>query len=38
MSLPVLEHEGVKDIGAGFILEFREPDGIALELMAPAAS
>jgi len=28
-------HEGVKDIGAGFILEFRDPDGIALELFAP---
>jgi catechol 2,3-dioxygenase-like lactoylglutathione lyase family enzyme len=31
-----VEHEGVKDIGAGFILEFRDPDNIALELMAPA--
>ena len=29
-------HEGVKDIGAGFILEFRDPDHIALELNAPA--
>ncbi|GAC1472878.1 MAG: VOC family protein [Chloroflexota bacterium] len=29
-------HGGVKDIGAGFILEFRDPDGIALELFAPA--
>ena len=28
-------HEGVKDIGAGFILEFRDPDNIALELTAP---
>jgi glyoxylase I family protein len=28
-------HEGVKDIGAGSILEFRDPDNIALELMAP---
>ena len=28
-------HGGVKDIGAGFILEFRDPDGIALELFAP---
>jgi glyoxylase I family protein len=28
-------HEGVKDIGAGFILEFRDPDNIALELFAP---
>jgi len=30
-------HEPVKDIGAGFILEFRDPDGIALELNAPAS-
>lgn len=30
-------HEGVKDIGGGFILEFRDPDGIALELMAFAS-
>ncbi|MBC8090451.1 MAG: VOC family protein [Pseudonocardia sp.] len=29
-------HEGVKDIGAGYILEFRDPDNIALELNAPA--
>jgi glyoxylase I family protein len=29
-------HEPVKDIGLGFLLEFRDPDGIALELMAPA--
>ncbi|XMN10621.1 VOC family protein [Streptomyces griseobrunneus] len=28
-------HEGIKDIGAGFILEFRDPDDIALELFAP---
>jgi glyoxylase I family protein len=28
-------HAGVKDIGAGFILEFRDPDNIALELFAP---
>src|SRR5680860_746385 len=28
-------HDGVKDIGAGFILEFRDPDKIALELFAP---
>ena len=26
---------GVKDIGLGSILEFRDPDGIALELFAP---
>ena len=30
-------HEGVKDIGAGYILEFRDPDNIALELFAPKA-
>lgn len=30
-----LAHEGVKDIGAGYILEFRDPDNIALELFAP---
>jgi catechol 2,3-dioxygenase-like lactoylglutathione lyase family enzyme len=29
-------HGGVKDIGIGFLLEFRDPDNIALELMAPA--
>ncbi|MGR8007609.1 VOC family protein [Streptomyces hypolithicus] len=29
-------HEGIKDIGAGYILEFRDPDNIALELFAPA--
>jgi catechol 2,3-dioxygenase-like lactoylglutathione lyase family enzyme len=28
-------HEPIKDIGHGYILEFRDPDGIALELMAP---
>ena len=28
-------HAGVKDIGAGYILEFRDPDDIALELFAP---
>lgn len=32
-----VKHDGVKDIGAGFILEFRDPDNIALELMAPAS-
>ncbi|WP_284225327.1 VOC family protein [Mycobacterium antarcticum] len=30
-----IEHEGIKDIGVGYILEFRDPDNIALELMAP---
>ena len=29
-------HEGIKDIGVGHILEFRDPDNIALELYAPA--
>lgn len=28
-------HAGVKDIGSGHILEFRDPDNIALELFAP---
>jgi glyoxylase I family protein len=28
-------HEPVKDIGAGAILEFRDPDGIALEVFGP---
>ncbi len=30
-----IPHGGVKDIGAGYILEFRDPDNIALELFAP---
>jgi glyoxylase I family protein len=30
-----VDHGGVKDIGAGHILEFRDPDNIALELFAP---
>lgn len=30
-----IAHGGVKDIGAGFILEFRDPDNVALELFAP---
>ena len=30
-------HGGVKDVGAGYILEFRDPDNIALELFAPKA-
>ncbi|GAB3457028.1 VOC family protein [Kineococcus endophyticus] len=29
------QHEGVKDAGGLWILEFRDPDGIALELAAP---
>lgn len=32
-----IAHPGVKDIGAGYILEFRDPDNIALELFAPKA-
>ncbi len=28
-------HGGIKDIGSGYILEFRDPDNIALELFAP---
>ena len=31
-----IAHEGIKDIGVGHILEFRDPDDIALELLAPA--
>jgi glyoxylase I family protein len=27
-------HGGIKDIGAGWILEFRDPDNIALEVFA----
>ncbi len=27
-------HDGIKDIGPGWILEFRDPDGIALEVFA----
>lgn len=29
-------HSGVKNIGAAFLLEFRDPDNISLELFAPA--
>jgi glyoxylase I family protein len=32
-----LAHEPVKDIGSGYLLEFRDPDNTALELFAPAA-
>lgn len=32
-----IAHEGIKDIGVGHILEFRDPDDISLELLAPAA-
>ncbi|MCU6479778.1 VOC family protein [Arthrobacter sp. A2-55] len=30
-----IPHGDIKDIGNGFILEFRDPDNIALELFAP---
>lgn len=30
-----IEHESIKDIGPAYILEFRDPDNIALELTAP---
>jgi len=30
-----IPHGAVKNIGPAFILEFRDPDGIALELLAP---
>ena len=30
-----IEHGPVKDIGPAYILEFRDPDNIALELTAP---
>jgi glyoxylase I family protein len=33
-----VRHGGIKDIGAGWIVEFRDPDGIALELFAPEAA
>ena len=29
-------HGDIKDLGGAYILEFRDPDGIALELFAPA--
>lgn len=32
-----IAHGGVKDIGAGYILEFRDPDNVALELFTPKA-
>lgn len=28
-------HSGVRDMGGGLVLEFRDPDNIALELFAP---
>ncbi|MEZ0366254.1 VOC family protein [Mycobacterium sp. pUA109] len=30
-----ISHEPIKDIGPSYILEFRDPDNIALELTAP---
>jgi glyoxylase I family protein len=30
-----IAHEPIKDIGAMYILEFRDPDSVALELVAP---
>jgi glyoxylase I family protein len=30
-----IAHQPIKEIGHGFILEFRDPDNIALELIAP---
>ena len=30
-----VQHEPIKDIGPSYILEFRDPDNIALELAAP---
>lgn len=32
-----IAHGGIKDIGAGYILEFRDPDNIALEFFTPKA-
>ena len=32
-----IAHDGVKDIGIGCLLEFRDPDNIALELWADAS-
>ena len=30
-------HSGIKDVGVAHLLEFRDPDNIALELWAPAS-
>ncbi len=30
-----IAHGGIKDIGGAFLLEFRDPDNISLELFAP---
>lgn len=31
-----IAHQDIKDTGAGYLLEFRDPDNTALELFAPA--
>ncbi len=31
-----VDHSGIKDLGVAHLLEFRDPDNIALELWAPA--
>lgn len=31
-----VRNAGIKDVGGALILEFRDPDGVALELSAPA--
>ena len=31
-------HGEIKDVGRGLLLEFRDPDGVALELYAPTGS
>ncbi|GAA4395723.1 VOC family protein [Tsukamurella soli] len=33
-----IAHGGVREIGAGYVVEFRDPDNIALELFAPKES
>lgn len=33
-----VSHAGIKDLGGNYILEFRDPDNIALELAAPKAA
>jgi glyoxylase I family protein len=33
-----IAHSGIRDIGIAKILEFRDPDGIALELTSPLAA
>lgn len=31
-----IRHDGIKDLGSGHVLEFRDPDNVALELFAAA--